>query len=53
MFVLIFLGKYFTGGPDPSGIVLLAFVTMELGQGKYMAITYSIFSLEVAVKTVR
>lgn len=51
--MLIFLGKCFTEGLDPSGMVLLAFVTMELGQGKYMAIIYKVFSLEVAVKTVR
>lgn len=44
--MLIFLGKYFTEGLDPSGIVFLAFVTMELGQGKYMAMIYRVFSLE-------
>lgn len=32
--MLVFLGKYFSEGLDPSGMILLAFVKMELGQGK-------------------
>ena len=51
--MLVFLGKDFSEGLDPSGIVLLAFVKMELSPGDNVAIICRGLSLKMIVRTVR
>lgn len=51
--MLVFLGRYFSEGLDPRGIVLLAFVKMELALGDNVAIICRGFSLKMIVRTVR